>query len=458
MTSFVPHEYQELGIQHALENEKCALWYPMGAGKTATVLSVIEILKLAGSNFFPWLVLAPPRVARGVWPRETQEWDHLEGLTVSSIAVEDTTPAKRQAALRKKADIYTCNYEQLPWLYEQLKHNWPFRGVVSDESTRLKGFRLRKGTKRAAVLGKVAHKAGRWINLTGTPSPNGLIDLWGQTWFLDRGQRLGRTYTAFLERWFKQCPYTRAITALPHAQWEIPALVSDICMSVDLNDYFDIQQPLVTPVKVDLPAKVMRQYLAMEEDLFTVLKSGTEVEAFNGAAKSAKCLQMASGAVYTDDQRNWEQVHDAKLDGLASVIEECAGNPLLVSYWWRHDHTRIMQKFPFAREIKTQQDEDDWNAGKILVGLVHPARIGHGANLQHGGHRIAYFSDWWDLELRQQIMERIGPVRQIQAGYDRVVLEYPIIARGTLDELVVVRHSQKRSVQDLLMEAAKSCK
>ena len=455
MIDFTPHEYQELGIAHALEHPKCALWYPMGAGKTVTVLSALEILLLAGSKFFPWLVIAPPRVAIGVWTRENLKWAHLQGLKVVAISSENTTPAKRRAALKQRADVYTINYENIPWLVETLGNQWPFRGVISDESTRLKGFRLRKGTKRARSLAKVAHKVGRWINLSGTPAPAGLIDLWGQTWFLDEGARLGRTFTAFMERWFRVNEYTRERTPLPFAEEEIHERVRDICMSIDLGDYLDVLEPFPVSVEVDLPAKAMRRYKEMENELFTVLKSGNELEAFNGAAKSAKCLQMASGAVYYDEQKNWEIVHDAKLDGLESVIEECAGNPLLVSYWWKHDKARLEKRFPYAREIKTQKDEDDWNEGKILVGLVHPASIGHGANLQYGGHHFATFSEWWDVELNDQIFERIGPVRQLQAGFDRTVFKYSIVARGTIDELVQVRNTSKRSVQALLMEAAK---
>ena len=451
MVSFVPHPPQKLMIEHTLEHQRCANWASMGFGKTGSVLYCLDALQLIEPR--PTLALAPKRVARSTWPREVAKWGF--DLPVSVIS---GTPAERSAALRKDAAIYTMNYDNLPWLVETLGDRWPFGTVVADEATRLKNFRLRNGGVRAQQLGRVAHKhVDRWINLTGTPAPNGLHDLWGQTWFLDAGQRLGRTYDSFQQRWFRPKFDGYGSEPLPYSEAQIHEKLRDICLTLDAADWFDVQQPIVRPVYVDLPDKARQLYAAMEKEMFFEL-AGNEVEAFSAATATMKCLQIASGAVWhgEENKREWSEIHDAKLAALESIIEEANGMPVLCAYHWKPDLARILKAFPKARELDDDpRTEDDWNAGKIPLLVAHPASAGHGLNLQDGGNILAVFSHWWDLEQYQQIVERIGPVRQLQAGHNRPVWIYPIVARDTVDELVMARRESKRSTQDLLLEAMK---
>lgn len=448
---FEPRPWQKPMIDHIMNHRRMNLWAGMGTGKTSATLTAFEILQMCGSNFFPALILAPKRVARDVWPVEGVKWDHLRRFKMVPI-IGDVKDRRR--ALHMRADIFTMNYDNIPWLVEQLGDKWPFRTVVADESTRLKGYRSRGGGKRAAALAAVARKSHRWINLTGTPASNGLKDLWGQNYFVDFGERLGRTYTDFKSRWFDYNQWTQEVTPKQHAQEQIQKAMADITLSIEIKDYMDIREPIFVPVWCNMPKEAMAQYKQLEHEMFAQLKDDIELTALSAAAKSTKCLQFASGAVYYEG-RNWTDVHDEKLDALESIIEETAGANLLVAYWWKHDAERICKRFKQARILKTKQDEDDWNAGRISLLLSHPQSAGHGLNLQSGGHHIVFFSDWWNLEAHLQIIERIGPTRQMQSGFDRPVYVYQILTRGTVDEDVRERHDGKTAIQDILMNAMK---
>ena len=452
--AFAPRAYQHQLIGHLLDLPRCGGWAGMGMGKTVSTLIALDILELIEPG--PALVLAPLRVAASTWPDEAGKWANLRNVEVSAVI---GTPEQRRAALRRPASIYTTNYDNLVWLTEELGEHWPFRKVVADESTRLKSFRLRQGGKRAQALARVAHcKVDRFIELTGTPSPNGLQDLWGQAWFLDRGQRLGRTWEAFVQRWFRSIPgdngFTR-IEPMPFAQEQIEDRMRDLCLSLDARDWFDIRQPIENVIRVELPKRARALYQDMEREMFMQL-DGHEIEAFSAAAKTIKCLQIANGAAYTDEAGNWSEVHDAKLQALEEVIEEAAGMPVLVAYHFKSDLARLLRAFPKGRHLdQDPQTIRDWNAGKIPVLFAHPASAGHGLNLQDGGNVLVMFGHWWDLEQYQQIVERIGPTRQAQAGHDRPVFIHHIVAADTIDEIVMARRESKREVQDLLLEAMK---
>lgn len=448
---FIPRAWQKPMIAFMLNNKRCNVWADMGSGKSAATLTVLQILQMAGSSFFPALVLAPKRVARDVWPTEVHEWDHLANLRLVPIIGDAEA---RRWALHKEADVYTINYENIPWLVEHYGDKWPFKTVIADESTRLKNFRLRQGGSRAAALATVARKTGRWINLTGTPAPNGLKDLWGQAWFLDYGERLGKTWTAFKERWFDSSQYSMEISPKQCAQEQIQKALADITLTIQMKDWVSLKEPISHPVWVEMPPAQMKEYKKLERDLFVALENEIELTALSAAALSTKCLQFAAGAVYHDGS-TWTTVHDSKLDALEDIVEETAGANLLVVYWWRHDVARIQAKFKQARLLKSTQDFADWNAGLVPIGLVNPKSVGHGLNLQHGGNHVVIFSDWWDLELRLQVIERIGPVRQMQSGYDRPVFVHQILTRGTLDEDVLLRHEGKMETQTLLLNAMK---
>ncbi len=449
---FTPRPYQQLALAHLLEVPRCALWAGMGMGKTVSTLNALDILFLTDST--PALVVAPKRVAKRVWPKESQKWEHLRDIEVRPIL---GTAAERKAALRDtNANVFTINYENLPWLLDQ--NFRPFSTIVADESTKLKGFRLKQGTQRARALGRVAHtKAKRFIELTGTPAPNGLIDLWGQAWFLDAGQRLGRTFGGFTDRWFQSVPGTdgyQQMRPLKHAQAEIEDRLRDLCLTLDPRDYFDIRDPVAHVVEVDLPHRARELYQRFERELFMEL-DGYDVEAFNAASKSMKCLQLANGAVYTEGEA-WSEVHDAKIDALEDIIEEAAGMPVLVAYQFKSDLARLRRAFPRGRWLADEAEFDQFLTGDYPVGFAHPASMGHGVDgLQDVTNIVAFFGHWWDLELRQQMIERIGPVRQIQSGHDRLVHVYDIVAVDTIDEQVVERHVTKAAVQDLLLAAMK---
>jgi hypothetical protein len=466
---FTPRPWQDPMIDHIVGNARSSVFAGMGLGKGAATLTALDRLSLV-EEIYPVLVLGPLRVARKVWSDEAAKWNHLKHLRVSRVI---GSAAERAVALDQPADIYTLNYDNLPWLVEHLGEAWPFRTVVADESTRLKNFRLKQGGKRAQALGRLAHKkVRRWVNLTGTPSPNGLKDLWGQMWFLDEGQRLGRTWSGFESRWFAYKRKQDAITKkmeiqtviMPTADREIHAAIRDLCLSVDAKDWFDVRKPIRQTVPIELPPKVRRYYREMEREMFMAI-AGHEVEAVNAASKTIKCLQLANGAVYVDPAtegdshpkaREYVEVHDAKIEALQGIVEEAGGMPLIVAYQFKSDLARLLKAFPKGRHLHTEQDEDDFKAGRIPLLFTHPASAGHGIDgFQDVTNIIAFFGQWWDMELRDQIIGRIGPVRQMQSGHDRPVFIYDIVAEDTVDELVLARHDSKRGVQDLLMEAMK---
>ncbi|MGQ0595820.1 SNF2-related protein [Aquabacterium sp.] len=449
---FTPRPYQGHIIGHILDVDRCAVWAGMGMGKTSSTLSAVRDLQMVESN--PVLVLAPKRVAMSTWPDEARKWDHLAGMQIMPVV---GSAEERRLALKHDAPVYTTNYENLEWLVDHLGDRWPFETVIADEATRLKSFRLRQGGVRARALGKVAHtKVKRFVELTGTPSPNGLQDLWGQTWFLDAGARLGRTFDAFNKRWFRPAPDGFGTLPFDHSQGEIQAKLRDLCLTVEAKDWFDLREPIVTNIYVDLPIKARRLYRDMEKQMFMEIGEH-KVEAFGAAARTIKCLQIANGAAYVgEDTSKWEEVHDAKLQALESIIEEAGGMPVLVAYQFKSDLARLLKAFKKGKHLDADpQTIRDWNAGKIPVLFAHPASAGHGLNLQDGGNILAFFGFDWNLENRLQIIERIGPTRQMQAGHDRPMFIYNIVARDTVDELVLKRVETKREVQDLLLEAMK---
>lgn len=465
---FKPHPYQEILIDHATERKRGGLWAGMGMGKTVSSLTALHHLELVSDG--PALVIAPLRVARTTWPDEVEKWDHLAGMRVKPLLGDLRA---RTAALNTRADVYTINYDNIPWLVEQFsgKRRWPFTTVIADESTRLKGFRSQQGTKRAKALARVAHTyVDRWWNLTGTPAPNGLIDLWGQQWFVDAGESLGRTYTAYQDRWFQHYVNKVKLTGggtfsqpmirpLDHAQEEIEHKLRPSCVSLRPEDWFKLDKPLVRPVYVDLPSKARALYRDMERNFYMEL-DGYGVEAVHAGAKSMKLLQLAAGAAWVDvENGQWREVHTAKLEALESIYEEAAGTPVLVSYHWKPSLARLLKAFPKGRAFDNDPEtERAWNRGEIPYLFAHAASAGHGSNLQHGGNILARFDLWWDFEQYEQILERIGPVRQKQSGYNRPVWDYRIIARDTEDERVELRHSSKRSVMDILMENMRNMK
>lgn len=357
-------------------------------------------------------------------------------------------------------------------------HHYFANGVLVHNCTKLKNHRLKQGGQRAQALADVAFwddkkptkaRVERWINLSGTFSPNGLVDLWGPMWFVDQGERLGRSYSAFENRWFgyqraRDAVYSNVTKikriAFPHAFKEITEAIKDVTISFSPKDWMDIREPIVQRVYVTLPPTVMGTYRKMEREMFAHI-AGYDIEAFAAAGKILKCLQMANGAVYTGsdqeveaDVSHWVESHQEKLMALEEIIEEAQGAPALVVYHFKPDLVRLKARFPEGRHIHTKQDEDDFKAGLIQVAFVHAASIGHGVDgFQNVCNIVVFFAIWFDLETHDQIIERVGPMRQMQAGLDREVMVYLILAKGTVDEIVDRRLISKRATQDATFDS-----
>lgn len=452
---FEPRPYQKILIDAILDKPRVALWAGMGMGKTVSTLTALDLL-IRFSEGGPALIIAPLRVANATWSQEVAKWDHLKNLRVSVIT---GTKAERMAARDRGADIYVTNYETIPELVEYWQGKWPYKIVVADEATRLKGFRSRQGSSRAKALAKVSRKCvKRFVELTGTPAPNGLMDLWGQVWFLDFGKRLGTSMRAYQERWFRPLrlgddPFAVKWIPMEFSEREVHELLSDITVKVNPEDWFDLDKPIVSPVYVTLPDKVRQQYDDMRQELVTELEDET-VQAANAAVKAGKLLQIASGALYREDG-TYALIHTEKIEALKSIVEEAGGMPILVAYQFKHEADRILKALPQAKILdKDPRTIAHWNEGRIPMLLAHPASCGHGLSLQDGGNILVFFSTGWNLEEHDQIIERIGPMRQKQAGHPRSVFVYNIIAKNTIDEIVQERIESKRDLMDLILEKA----
>jgi SNF2-related domain len=452
---------------------RCGLWADMGLGKTSAVLMIIDMMMLLGELDFkhPALVIGPARVAKDTWTDEAAKWAQFKDIIIVPLC---GTPTERIQKLKIPAHIYTISYELLPWLVEYWMGKWPYRTVIADELERLKGFREKahhekrharhdigtdksgKSGKRAHAIGRVAHNlTDRWINLGGTPAPAGLKDLWGSTWFLDRGARLGRTFTDFKNRWFRLKWSGTGIEPLPYADEQIHAALKDICLTIDPADYYDLEKPIVTPLHVTLPPRARALYRQMEKELFFKLENGAEVNALTQAGLTNKCLQLANGFAYTE-RPAWEKIHDEKIQALESVVSEAASSALLVQTSYRPDVPRILGAIRGAVDISTSRGLAAFKSGDSCVGVAHPGSMGHGIDgLQYVTNRLVRFGHVWKLSETMQYLGRIGPVRQFNAGFKRAVHVQNIIAKDTLDEDVLDSHENNRSVQDALLLAMK---
>jgi SNF2 family DNA or RNA helicase len=460
-SDFTPRAYQSAGTDFILQHERCNVWAEPGLGKSAITLNALDTLKLLGDDS-KVLIVAPLRVARTTWPNELQKWNHLKHYTISTIV---GTAAERKAALYATADFYTINYENLPWLVEELKGKWPFRTVVFDESTKLKSHRSHfrakaDGTKylvctggaRTNAIAKLMWtKVKRCILLTGTPAPNGLKDLWGQNWFIDKGEALGSSFSAFEDRWYKIGYNGYDKEMLPYAEAEIRKAIAPTTFTLRAEDYLDLGEEIVNTVYVDMDEKGQKHYKEMEKKLYTMIEAG-EVEAFTQAVKSQKCHQLANGAIYWDDKGSYEEIHDAKIEALQSILEEAAGMPVIVTYKFKSDLDRLKKAFPKGKALDTKKKtEDDFRAGLIPILFVHPDSAGHGIDgFQNVTNIICFFSADWNGETRSQVVARVGKVRQYQAGLDRPVFIHQIICRNTVDEDILRRIDEKLSVEDAL--------
>lgn len=472
-SDFIARRWQEPMIELGTRLDRANYFARPGLGKTSAALATLDSLTLV-SDVWPALVIAPPRVAQTVWDSEVAKWTQFKGLRVSKILGTET---ERLFALRRPADLYVIHYGLLKWLIEVLNGKWPFKTVVADESSRLKSMRCSfqrhkksgkvffraGGAVNAAALARYAHRSRYWLNLTGTPASNGLKDLWAQQWFVDAGKALGGSYTAYTDRWFRMRKGTSREQAvfepLPHAHDEITSRIRANSVSIDPRDWFDLKEPRIVPVTAPLPDDLQAKYNTLWNDAVLAITSETTITAVNAGAKFNKCAQFASGNLYDEDGKT-HHVHDIKLDLLESLIEQQAGAPLLVAYWYKSDLAAIQRKFKqavaFPKGAKQKQVEDAWNEGRIPLLLVHPASAGHGLSLQHGGCDVCIYTPTWDLELYEQVIERLGPTRQMQSGYDRVVSIYQLMIDKTIDPYMHERIKTKASVQETVMQAVKA--
>lgn len=470
MSRYTPRPYQPSITNHIVNNERSNVFAGMGVGKTPATLEAISILLLLG-EVDRVLIVAPKRVAVSTWPGEIATFRESFGHLTIAVAVG--TEKERRAAIESDAKIVAINYDNMVWLVENYGPKWNFTMVVCDEASRNKGARVSiqtskkgkkfltgQGGKRAKALARVAFTRVKWfLNLTGTPAPNGLQDLWAICFFLDTGKRLGTSFTAFSHRWFRALPGSdpqrQQIEPLPYAEEQIRAAIKDITIAIEARDHFDLPPLIENHIKVELPPAAKKLYKQMEDALFIELE-GKPIEAFTAASMTQKLLQISSGAAYTDDKGAWSLVHDAKIEALESVIEEAAGMPVIVFYHFKSDLARILKAFP--KSVHLGDDPkiiERWNAGKIPMLVAHPQSAGHGLSLQHGGNIMCFFSTSWNLEADLQAQERLGPTRQAQSGYNRPVFLHRLIGAGTMEEAVVKRLKTKASVQDALMDAMK---
>lgn len=441
---YTPHPYQAFTTNYIETHPQAAIILGMGMGKTIITLTAINNLIYDHFTVRKALIIAPLRVARDTWPQEINKWDHLTNLRTAVMVGDKHT---RDQALSTDADIYITNRENLPWLVDHVGHDWPFDMVVIDELSSFKSHQA----KRFKALRKMRPHINRIIGLTGTPAPNSLMDLWAQFALIDGGDRLGKFITRYRNQYFlpdkRNGAQIYTYKPRPGAEQEIYDAISDITVSMRTTDYLDLPAVTYTNHPVTLSAPERAAYDQLKKDMVIHLGDDT-IDAANAAALSGKLQQLASGAIYIDDAHNTTTVHARKLDALEDIIEQANGATVLIAYWFKHEASRILDRFPQARALATSQDFADWNAGKIPVGLIHPASAGHGLNLQTGGHILVWVTTPWSLELYEQTNARLH-----RQGQTEPVSIIHITAENTIDTRVSHALDGKATTQDALVAA-----
>lgn len=437
---FIPHPYQRYAVDQILNVKKLALFLDMGLGKTSITLTAIEELMCNRFDIHRVLIIAPKRVAEDTWSREITKWEHLRHLRISKVL---GTEKQRIAALQLDADIYTINRENVEWLCDNV--TWNFDMVVIDELSSFKSA----ASRRFKALRKAMPLVKRVVGLTGTPAPNGLMDLWAQIYLLDQGERLGRTITDFRNRYFDAGKVHNNIvfnyTPKIGAEERIYGLLSDIAVSMKASDWLDLPERVDNIVPIVLPDSVLKSFNKFKREKILT----EEITAANAAVLTNKLLQYSNGAIYNDNG-NVEVIHQCKLDALGELIEYANGNPLLVFYAYKHDKQRIMEKYN-ARHLDTSKDIAEWNQGKIPLLLAHPASAGHGINLQEGGNTVIWFSLPYSLELYEQANARLH-----RQGQKKRVIVHHLICDGTFDASVLDILGTKENRQEKLLTALKA--
>lgn len=452
MREFIPHKYQLTAINHVINVPKCGLFLDMGLGKTVSTLTAIKELKYNRFQVNKVLIIAPKKVAEGTWSKEKDKWNHTKDFRVSLVL---GSQQKRIKALSVNADLYIINRENIPWLVDYLRNDWYFDTVVIDESSSFKNSR----SKRFKALKMILPKINRLIELTGTPSPNGVEDLWAQIYLLDQGTRLEKYITHFRAKYMEPNKRNRSqifdYKIKDGVYDSIINKISDICISMKSEDYLELPDLSYNEIPVILNDKARRDYDKMERDFVLELEGAEdEITAVNAAALSNKLLQISNGAVY-DSSGIYTEVHDAKIEAFLELVERLQGKSLLVFYNFQHDRDRIKRALEksdlVVKELKTTQDEDDWNAGKIDILLTHPASAAYGLNLQEGGNHVCWFGLSWNLEHYQQANKRLH-----RQGQKEKVIIHHLVTQGTRDEDVMRALDNKAGVQEEIMQSLKA--
>ena len=448
---YSPHEYQKFMIDYIKKNPIAAVFLDMGLGKTSITLTALNDLLFDSFDVHRILVVAPLRVARNTWSSEIKKWEHLQDLQYSIVVGTDK---ERMSALEKRADIYIINRENVQWLVEKSGKKFDYDMVVVDELSSFKNHEA----KRFRAFMKVRPKVKRIVGLTGTPSSNGLMDLFAEFKLLDMGERLGRFIGAYRANFFRpdkmNGPIVYSYKPIPGAESMIYNRISDITISMKATDYLKMPELISSRYEVQMDDKEKQKYEEFKRDLVLEIEDG-EITAANAASLSGKLSQMANGAVYSDDLTVM-QIHDRKLDALEDIIEAANGKPVLVAYWFKHDLTRITERLRKLNVIYQKLDSDEsirkWNVKELQVGLIHPASAGHGLNLQSGGSTMVWFGLTWSLELYQQTVARLWRQGQTE---NTVVIQH-IVTAGTIDERILKALEQKDNTQSALIDAVKA--
>lgn len=445
------HQYQQYATERILDTPYIALLLEMGLGKTVSTLTAIDLLLNDYFDASRVLVIAPLRVAEDTWARETAKWDHLQHLRISKVL---GSAEQRRRALRAEADIWVINRENVEWLVSEYGSKWPFDTVVIDESSSFKNPQA----KRFKALRRIRPMVKRLVELTGTPAPNSLMDLWPQIYLLDQGERLGKTITGFRDRYF--IPGARSGHVVydwkqkQEAEQRIYEAIGDVVVSMKASDWLDLPERIDRNVPIKLSAQAQELYKKLERELLLPY-ADADVVANTAAVLSNKLLQMASGAVY-DEDRGVKLIHDAKLDALEDIIEAAQGKPVMVFYNFKHSLDRIQQRFPQARTLRKGKDGNEdiraWNNDEIPLQLLHPKSAGHGLNLQESScQTVVWYDQIWSLEEDQQANARVH-----RQGQTRSIVIMRLVAEGTMDEEAVEALERKATGQEALMDAVKA--
>lgn len=441
------HEYQKYCVKRILDTENLGLFLDMGLGKTLITLSAIKELMYNRFLINRVLVIAPKKVAEATWQNEIEKWEELNILRTSTVL---GTEKQRVKALNTPADIYIINRDNVVWLVDLYKNAWPFDMVVCDEFSSFKNHQA----KRFKALASIKPHVKKLIGLTGTPSPNGLLDLWAQVYLLDGGERLSPSFYSFRNNYFTGDYMGYNYEAKTFTQKKVTEKISDICISMKADDYLELPECTDNIIPVVLNPKAEKQYLKMERDAVLEIENADDIDATSAAALSTKLLQLANGAVY-DGSRNYHEIHDCKIEAFFETLEQLQGKNVLVFYNFKHDYERLAKaltkkKINF-RKLESKEDQKDWNEGKIHVLLTHPASSAYGLNLQEGGNHVIWFGLNWNYELYVQANKRLH-----RQGQKEKVIIHHLVTRGTRDEDVMEALRRKEDVQDYVLESLKA--